>query len=112
MQQILDEIVNELGWLARNIQDLSIGDGGAKHEESVQCMECDCRPIRGLAEALRARWSDLMLHQGRFVGLCPDCAGHAERPAAAAVALRRVGGSLARRIESAYRAAVVGAYCP
>ena len=73
VQQILEEIANELGWVTRNLQDLSITDGGAGHTETVQCMECECERVRGLAEALRRKWTDLMLHEGRYVGLCPAC---------------------------------------
>jgi hypothetical protein len=74
VQQILDEVANELGWLARNIQDLSIGgQGGPRVEESVHCMECESEPIRTLAEALRNGWTELMLHEGTYMGMCPDC---------------------------------------
>src|SRR5687768_11488048 len=41
VQQILEEIANEIGWLARNIQDWSIGDSQAR-TETVECMECSC----------------------------------------------------------------------
>ena len=54
VQQILDEVANELGWLTRNIQDLSIGgEGRPRSDESVSCMECEYEPILNLAEALR-----------------------------------------------------------
>jgi hypothetical protein len=67
VQQILDEVSNELGWLTRNMQDLPIDQF-----EGVHCMECDAT-IRGTAEAVRRGWTDLMLHEGEFVGMCPNC---------------------------------------
>lgn len=72
VQVILDEIANELGWLTRNLQDLSSG-GSANHQESVYCMECDSKPVRSLAEALRQGWNELMLFEGRYMGMCAEC---------------------------------------
>lgn len=64
IQDIFEEVRNEVGWLANNLNE--------HQPEEVRCMECE-RTIRGLAEALRLRWNELTLYQGQYMGMCPDC---------------------------------------